>query len=116
MLHDDGNLYLCCFPLDRNGLFRFLQPLDLTLDGVFGHGSRVFQILAFSHKSREGGDRHGVPDVFVRLEKSGVSSDSFRGVLHLSIIKASAFAHHFGTSLLPQRYKPLDGDFRLSDD
>jgi hypothetical protein len=45
-LCDDGNLDLGCVPLYGDGLFRSFQPLDITLDGALGNGSRVLQVLA----------------------------------------------------------------------
>jgi hypothetical protein len=75
-----------CFPLYRNGLLGFLEPLDVTLDGVFGHGSCVLQVLALSRKSREGGDFHRVASVFVSLENSGVFVDPLFPGLHACIL------------------------------
>jgi hypothetical protein len=56
------------------GSFAFFRPLDVAADGILGHGSRVLQVLAFRHKSREGVNRHRVAAVFIRLEKGGVPS------------------------------------------
>jgi len=85
-LCDDRNLDLRGFAFDWDGLFRLLQALDVTADGVLGHGSRVLQILAFRHKFREGGDRHRVAAVFVRLEKGGLFVLHAPAAFHLIIL------------------------------
>ena len=74
------------FLLDWDGLFGLLQALDVTANGILGHPSRVLQILAFRHKSREGGDRHRVAAVFVRLEKGRVFTSFASGSFHLFIL------------------------------
>jgi hypothetical protein len=81
-LRDDGNLNLCGFAFDWNGLFRLLQALDVTADGVRGHDSRVLQVLAFRHKP----GRVGTVAVFVGLEKSGVFARLPSGSFHLFIL------------------------------
>jgi hypothetical protein len=74
------------FPLDRNGLFGFLEPLDVTLDGVFGHGPRMIQVFAFGDKAGQGGNRNGVPPVLVGLEKGSVFVDAMFAVLPILIL------------------------------
>ena len=84
----DGEILTCANSRSSGmGSFAFkLAAFDVTADGALGHGSRVVQILALRHKSREGGDRHRVAAVFVRLEKSGVFALHAPTAFHLTIL------------------------------
>ncbi len=62
-LRHDRNPELCGSAFDWNGLFRFLQALDVAADGILGHVSRVLRVLAFRQESMKGGDRHRVAAV-----------------------------------------------------
>jgi hypothetical protein len=74
-LRDNGNFHLRGFPLDGNGVFRFLPAFDVAADGVLGHRSPVAQILSFRDQPRKRGNRHGVSSVFVGFKKRGVFMD-----------------------------------------
>ena len=69
-------LDLRCFALDWDRLFRLLQPLDVTLDGVFGHGLRVLQVFAFGHETGQGWNGDHVPAMLIGFEKRGVFKDA----------------------------------------
>jgi len=81
-LRDDGNFDLSCFPLYRNGLFGFLEPLDVRLDGILGHGPRVTQVFAFGDKPGQGRNCDRVPAILVGFEKGSVFVEAFLDGLH----------------------------------
>jgi hypothetical protein len=85
-LSDDGNLDLSRFPLYRNRLFRLLQSLDVTLNGIFGHGTRVLQVFTLCYKTgqRWNGDR--IPAMLVGFKKGGVLVYAILAVLHIMSI------------------------------
>lgn len=67
---------MCGFAFDRDGLTCFFKPLDVTLDGVFGHRPRVFQVSAFGYEAGQGGDGHCVAAMLVGFEKGVVLVDA----------------------------------------
>lgn len=90
-LGNNGNFDLRRFTFNWDGLLRLLKPLDVTLDGILHHGSRMIQVLALRYKSGQGRNRNCIPAIFVGLEKGRVLVNAILAVLHTFIITLIRF-------------------------